>query len=143
MGNVTSTVGIGVPGSLFIELAEFLRNHSDPRDPTGVVQDCIRYWLDNASWKPELLASVDSRGFQWKEVFLVAGTQIRMPYKGQFFYAKVEGDSLIFEGQSTTPGAMVNTITQSSRNAWRDIWVRRPGDHGWIPASDLRKARDA
>jgi hypothetical protein len=105
-----------------------------------MVQDCIRYWLDNASWKPELLESVDSRGFQWKEVFLVAGTQIRMPYKGKFFYAKVEGDLLMFEGQSTTPGAMVNNITQSSRNAWRYIWVRRPSDQGWVLASELRKA---
>jgi hypothetical protein len=94
-------VGVGVPSNLFMELADFLREKKDPRDPPGVVQECIRYWLDNASWKSELLAPSETLGFQWKEIFLPAGTQLRMPYKGKYFYAKVEGDLLMFDGQSS------------------------------------------
>jgi hypothetical protein len=133
-----SSLGINLPSGLFIELVDFLRSNNDPREPTAVVEECIRYWMDNASWKSELLATSADKGFQWKELHLPAGTQIRMSYRGKYHYAQVTGDSMIFEGKATTPGAMVNMITRSSRNAWRDIWIKRPKDESWTVARQLR-----
>jgi hypothetical protein len=50
----------------------------------------------------------------------------------------VEGDDIIYEGRSVSPAVLVNTITDTSRNAWRDLWIKRPGDKGWGLAGDIR-----
>lgn len=124
----------------FLALADFLKESNDPRDPAEVIDQAVWYWMDNAAWKPELLEKTNARGYQWKSLFLPSGTQIRMQYKGSYFYATVEGDELIYDGESTSPANFANKITQSSRNAWRDIWVNRPQDSEWNLANDLRDA---
>lgn len=122
----------------FLELANFLRNNGDPRDPVEIVSVAIDYWLDNASWKPELLSESDTRGYQWKNLFLPSGTQIRMQYKGAYFYAKVDGDEIIYDGKPISPGSLANTIAGNSRNAWRDLWIKRPDDKEWKLADECR-----
>ena len=122
----------------FLELANFLRSNGDPRDPVEIVSVAIDYWLDNASWKPELLSESDTRGCQWKNLFLPSGTQIRMQYKGAYFYAKVDGDEIIYDGQPISPGSLANTIAGNSRNAWRDLWIKRPEDKEWKLADECR-----
>lgn len=131
-------VSVPIPTQLFLELAEFLRGKDDPRDPVTVVADAISYWMENADWKPELLRQSVALGYQWKSLFLPDSSELRMQYKGQYHYAKVVGDKLIYEGSATTPGALANTIAGSSRNAWRDLWVKRPSDPEWRLADDCR-----
>ena len=122
----------------FLELANFLRSNGDPRDPVEIVSVAIDYWLDNASWKSELLSESDTRGYQWKNLFLPSGTQIRMQYKGAYFYAKVDGDEIIYDGKPISPGSLANTIAGNSRNAWRDLWIKRPDDKEWKLADECR-----
>lgn len=136
----TTNISVPVSTEQFLELAQFLRTHNDPRDPVEVVSVAIGYWLDNASWKPELIAETDSRGFQWKNLFLPEGTQIRMQYKGAWHYANVEADEIRYKDKPITPGTLANTIAGSSRNAWRDLWIKRPHDGEWILADDLRES---
>jgi hypothetical protein len=131
-------IAVPVPTQLFIELAGFLKQKGDQRDPVIAVSDAIEYWMSNADWKPELLRVSLGRGHQWKNLFLPDGTEVRMQYKGKYHYAKVEGDQLVYEGEPTTPGSLANTIARTSRNAWRDLWVKRPGDASWSLADDLR-----
>lgn len=122
----------------FLELANFLRSNGDPRDPVEIVSVAIDYWLDNASWKPELLSESDTRGYQWKNLFLPSGTQIRMQYNGAYFYAKVDGDEIIYDGKPISPGSLANTIAGNSSNAWRDLWIKRPEDKEWKLADECR-----
>ena len=131
-------LSVPVETSLFLRLAGFLESNGDLRDPVIMVSDAIEYWLDNATWKPELLAASDSLGYQWKSLFLPDATQIRMSYKGKYFYAKVEGDKIIYDGKSISPGRLVNTIAGSSRSAWRDLWIKRPNDNEWKFADHCR-----
>jgi hypothetical protein len=131
-------VAVPVQTERFLEVAEFLRSKGDKRDPVQAISDAIDYWLDNASWKPELLSQSQARGYQWKSLFLPDGTEVRMQYKGAYSYAKVEGDQLTYDGKPTTPGSLANTIAGSSRNAWRDLWVKRPADREWRLADDCR-----
>mgnify|MGYP006891169010 CR=1 FL=1 len=135
-----SHISVPIQTAHFLQLANFLRTNNDSRDPVDVIVTAIDYWLDNASCKPELLseANSDSRGYQWKSLFLVHGTQIRMQYKGATFYAKVEGDEIIYNAESISPGSMVNKITGTSRNAWRDLWIKRPSDQAWKLALECR-----
>lgn len=132
-------IAVPIPTVQFLELSEFLRTNNDPRDPVLMVGEAIDYWIQNASWKPDLLAQSDAPGYQWKHVFLPHGTQIRMPYKSAYYYAKVEGDQVIYQGKSISPGSLANTIAASSRNAWRDLWIKRPEDKEWTLANDCRR----
>jgi hypothetical protein len=131
-------VAVPLSTQLFLELADFLRKSGDERDPTEVVEVAVEYWLENASWKPESEREDEARGYQWKTLFLPGGTDLRMRYKGAYVYAKVDGDRLVHEGEVTTPGALVNRVTGTSRNAWRDLWIKRPSDQEWHLAEDLR-----
>ncbi len=134
-------ISIPLPTRQFLDLAEFLKCQGDARDPVQAVADALDYWMDNASWKPELLRQAPASnllGYQWKSLFLPAGTEVRMQYKSQWHYAKVEGDRLIYEGEAITPGRLANTVAGSSRNAWRDLWIKRPGDAEWLLADDCR-----
>ena len=131
-------ISVPVSTKQFLELAHFLRSKGDQRDPVLAVADAIDYWMQNADWKPELLCQSTGHGFQWKEIFLPDGTEVRMQYKGQYYYASVEDDQLMYQGNSTTPSRLSNTIARSSRNAWRDLWVKRPTDVEWYLANDLR-----
>ena len=132
-------VAVPIPTDLFLQLSDFLRSKNDSRNPVSAVSDAIDYWLQNADWKPELISESSTRGYQWKNLFLPEGTEIRMPYKGTFHYAKVEGDEIIYKGKSISPGSLANTITASSRNAWRDLWIKRPDDKEWVLADDCRR----
>lgn len=137
---MNSQISVPIPTGQFLDLVAFLREEGDVRDPVEVVSFAIQYFLDNASWKQDdLLVTQDSRGYQWKNLFLPRGTQVRMQYKGQYFYAKVEGDQLLYDGAPTSPSALANKITSSSRNAWRDLWIKRPQDKEWKLAADLRQ----
>jgi hypothetical protein len=127
---MTTNLSVPIPTSQFLELADFLRSNSDPRDPVEVVSVAVDYWIENASWKPELLAESDARGYQWKNLFLPEGTQIRMQYKGAYSYAKVEGDEIIYQGKTISAGSLANSIAGSNRNAWRDLWIKRPWRQG-------------
>lgn len=140
--NVMSQVSIPIPTALFLDLATFLKEKGDPRDPTEVVAAAIDYWMDNADWKPDLLVETTTHGYQWKQLFLPDGTEIRMQYKGLYSYAKVEGDTITYKGKSVSPASLANTIAGSNRNAWRDLWIKRPGDKEWRLAEECRAEED-
>lgn len=144
---MNTQISVPVPTNTFLELVDFLKQGGDSRDPVHIVADAIDYWMQNASWKPELLAtksvSADARGYTWRyndnSIFMPNGTDIRMAYKGQLYYAKVVSDEIIYKGEAVSPSRFANLVTSSSRNAWRDIWIKRPDDKEWILADDCRK----
>jgi hypothetical protein len=82
------------------------------------------------------------RGYAWRSgavtLFLPEGTDIRMNYKGEFHYAKVDGDHVIYLGNRVSPHRMAALVTNSSRDAWRDLWIRRPDDDDWALADSFR-----
>lgn len=140
-------ISIPIPTTTFLLLVDFLREQGSNRDPVEQVTEAVHYWIDNASWKqedlmPETFES-SHQGFTWKyrdtSLFLPDGTEIRMRYKEQYHYAKVVGDEITYQGQSLSPGALATVISGSSRNAWRDLWIKRPKDSDWILADDCRR----
>jgi hypothetical protein len=145
MNTTALTIGVPIHTTLFLRLTDFLREKNDPRDPVLVVSDAIEYWLMNADFKSELLIDENngvSRGYQWKKLFLPDGTQLRMSYKGKYFYAKVEGDEVVYDGNPVSPASMVNSISGTSRSSWRDMWFKRPKDKEWLPAREWSKERE-
>jgi hypothetical protein len=64
-----------------------------------------------------------------------------MKYKEKNYYAKVDGDLIMYEGKSFSPSELAAFITKTSRNAWRDLYIKRPQDQNWALADDLRSAK--
>jgi len=153
---VNSYVNIPIETKTFLELVDFLREVGSDRDPVETVSLAIAYWMDNASWKqddllPETIVPEETPSFLWKNknftLELPEGTQVRMQYKGVEHYAKVVGSDIIYEGENYTPSQLARKISGHPRNAWRDLFVKRPRESRWSLADDLRSqgllSRDA
>ncbi|MYM69674.1 hypothetical protein GTP45_22920 [Pseudoduganella sp. FT55W] len=79
-----------------------------------------------------------SRGYQWKQLFLPNGTELRTIYCGQSLYATVENEQILIDGVPTTPSRLANRQGCGSRNAWKTIWLRLPGNKRWELAARCR-----
>ena len=138
-----STISVPVSTTQFLVLCEYLQKNGCDRDPVDVISSAIDYWMENASWKSEdLMPEIrrSDKGYAWKDIFLPHGTSIRMKYKNDWFYATVNVDQVIYDGKSLSPSEFANKVTGTSRNAWRDLWIKRPQDSEWIFADILRRA---
>ncbi len=136
-----SFINVPIPTYTFLSLVDFLRREGSSRDPVEIINTAIDFWMDNASFKQEdLLPDVfdQEKGYRWKQLFLPHGSLMRMKYKGQFHYAKVEGDTIKYADKDVSPSEFTNTVTGTSRNAWRDLEIKRPNDNAWFVADFLR-----
>lgn len=147
---MNTKISIPVYTKTFLMLANFLQEQGSNKDPVIAVEDAIHYWMDNASWKqedlmPELFTT-GSRGYTWKyknnSIFLPHDAEIRMRYKRQYHYAKIECDEIKFQGVSVSPSTLVKTITGNCRNAWRDLWIKYPNSDEWKLADDSRRQQE-
>lgn len=78
------------------------------------------------------------QGFQWKNLFLPAGTSLRTSYHANSEFAKVVGERILSDdGESLTPSRFANRHA-TGRNAWRFIWLRFPGEEHWLRADACR-----
>ena len=79
------------------------------------------------------------RGYQWKSLFLPGGTALRSRSYGEHNYARVEGDQIIHDGRPVSPNQFAQSFARTTRNAWTDLYVRRPGDKQFKLAYRLRQ----
>lgn len=77
-------------------------------------------------------------GFQWKAVFLPDGTLLRTVSYHDEQCARVQGSEIMFNGRAVTPNQLAHWAGRGTRNAWNDIYVRRPQDKFYIQARRLR-----
>jgi len=81
-------------------------------------------------------------GYQWAyeggSLFLPNGSEIRMPYYDDFYYAKVVAGQILYNGVAVSPAGLTTAITKSSRNAWRCLWIKMTKDDTWRLADDFR-----
>jgi hypothetical protein len=121
-------------------LARFLREsglHLSPRQATAAA---IEDWIAKASERTKSLPVGQVRGYQWKCLFLPELTELRMCCASQTFYARVEGDDIMYGGQAVSPRQLTLAVAGDGRNAWRDLWIRFPGESKWKSANALRLA---
>ncbi|WP_235922571.1 hypothetical protein [Rugamonas aquatica] len=57
---------------------------------------------------------------------------------GENNYARVEGDHIIHNGHAVSPNQFAQSFARSTRNAWQDLFIRRPGDKNFKIACRLR-----
>jgi hypothetical protein len=100
----------------------------------AVLSSLILNWIAGAASEPEPRAddkTTITRGYQWKQVFLPDGTELRATFQGRSTYAKVENEKIIHSGESITPSQLANENGCGTRNAWRAIWLKFPGASKW------------
>jgi len=80
-----------------------------------------------------------TKGYDWHRVFLPNGTRLKTQYRGAEYEAEVRHQQVYFNGNPCSPSQFASAAANNtSRNAWRDLWIKRPGD-GWKLANTLRK----
>ncbi|OFA00137.1 hypothetical protein [Duganella sp. HH101] len=77
-------------------------------------------------------------GYQWKTLFLPEGTILKSWSYGENNYARVQGDQIIHNGRAVSPNQFAQSFARSTRNAWQDLFIRRPGDKTFKIACRLR-----
>jgi hypothetical protein len=128
-----------VPPATLLAVSEHLRKVGSNLSVDQAATIAIEEWL-LANRQPAPRCQPDPlRGYQWKEVFLPDGTDLRMSYDCETYYARVMGDQLMYQGRRVSPRFFTQLVAPGVRNAWRDLWVRLPGTRAWKRASALRK----
>lgn len=129
------------PTAALRRLAEFLRDSGSALTPKEAAEQAINQWIAAAKGQYASLAVTPSRGYQWKDLFLPEGSELRMRYGDRYYYARVEGDAIVYQGQRVSPRQMAIAVAGGGHNAWRECWILLPGESKWRPAALLRRER--
>jgi hypothetical protein len=99
----------------------------------------INQWIASERGQLTSIAATPTRGYQWKTLFLPDGTQLRITFGGDNFYARVREDAIIYQGRPVSPRQLAIAVCGKGRNAWRETWLLPPGERKWQSASLLRR----
>ncbi|NVD73229.1 hypothetical protein D0T25_06500 [Duganella sp. BJB488] len=131
-------MSVQLPTDTLLKLIEKLRRRGGSQDLSEAMAQAIECWLsDPARFEPGADLS-GMHGYQWKSLFLPEGTVLKSWSYGENNYARVEGDQIIHNGQAVSPNQFAQSFARSTRNAWQDLYVRRPGDKTFKSARRLR-----
>lgn len=124
-----------------LSLKFHLRDSHPGVDPEDFVIELVQRWLAiNAERETLRNEGPAMHGFQWKNLFLPEGTNLRTSYQDSKEFAKVIGDHIVSDdGEPLTPSQFANRHAKG-RNAWRFVWLRFPGEAHWIRALDCRSS---
>ncbi|QJD91620.1 hypothetical protein HH213_16925 [Duganella dendranthematis] len=134
-----STVSLQIDTDTLLRLISQLKLRGGTQDLSEVVTSAIELWLREQS---KLAAGNDPasvRGYQWKTLFLPDGTELRSWSYGEYNYARVVGDEIIHKGRSVSPNQFAQAFARSFRNAWMDLYIKRPEDKQFKNAGRLRQ----
>jgi hypothetical protein len=134
-----TTLSVQLPTDTLLRLVERLKSRGGSQDMSEAITSAIESWLDGHSDGSHVQEGFGARGYQWKSLFLPEGTILRSWSYGEHNYARVEGDEIIHEGKSASPNQFARSFARTTRNAWFDLSVRRPGEKHFKMASLLRK----
>ena len=135
---MNTTVTVQLPTDTLLQLIEKLRRRGGSQDISEAMTKALECWLgDPARFAPGADPE-DMHGYQWKSLFLPEGTVLKSWSYGENNYARVEGDQIIHNGRAVSPNQFAQSFARSTRNAWQDLFIRRPGDKTFKLACRLR-----
>lgn len=133
-----TTMSVQLPTHTLLRLVERLRSRGGSQDMSEAISSAVQCWLDGPSEGSDFEAA-GTRGYQWKSLFLPEGTVLRSWSYGEHNYAQVEGDEIIHKGEAVSPNQFARSFARTTRNAWFDLSIRRPGEKHFKMASVLRR----
>ncbi len=133
-------LSVNIDTVLLQDLLAYLEEVRSELEPSEATAYAVQYWLaamrQSAAPSPERAG----RGYQWKSLFLPEGTRLRMYCQHEYGYAQVVGDQIIYQGRALTPNQLVTACSGGTRNAWRDLSLKFPGEKTWKLACVHRNA---
>lgn len=76
----------------------------------------------------------------WKEITVPPNSEVRMSYGGAYHYAKVRDGKIVDDDGAFSPSQWAQKVAEgTSRNAWRDLWLKEAQNSEWVPAQLLRE----
>ena len=145
---------------LYIDLYADLVLRSGTADVSGYIEHSVQSFLERTEgdadiWSAEYIQKLydqedeaflekygnPERGYQWQTVFLPNGTKVWMSYKSQDSYAEIRHGKLHYgEEVMSSPSQFASRVAgNTNRNAWRDLYIKFPGEGSWKLASSLRR----
>ncbi|GJI97656.1 hypothetical protein RugamoR57_43740 [Duganella caerulea] len=139
-------IPLHLPNDVFISLTDQLGEGWFGPKSEAVLCQLIRDWVarqSGAPGHPEQDAAPATppeagKGYQWKQLFLPNGTELRTTFGGKSTYAKVQDEVILCGGAATTPSRLANASGCGTRNAWHNIWLKFPGESTWKLAHRCR-----
>lgn len=134
-----TTMSLQLDTDTLLKLISRLGALGGSQDLSAAVMSAIEFWLAEQA---KLSAGCDPasvRGYQWKSLFLPEGTVLRSWSYGEHNYARVEGDQIMHEGEAVSPNQFAQSFARTTRNAWTDLYIRRPCDKQFKLACRLRQ----
>lgn len=146
---------------LDVELYADLVRRSGEADVSSYIHHSVESFLgrtedDGDIWSADYIESLDGpdkalrekygdprQGLRWDELLLANGTQVRMSYGGQPSYGEVRHGALFLgEEKMRSPSQFARRVANNTaRNAWRDLYLKFPGEEAWRLADGLRSGR--
>jgi hypothetical protein len=134
-----STVTVQLQTTTLLKLIKRLSALGGEQDVSEGIASAIEFWLAEQAKLPAGCDPASVRGYQWKSLFLPEGTVLRSWSYGDHNYARVEGDQIIHDGKPVSPNQFAQSFARTTRNAWTDLYVRRPADKRFTLACRLRQ----
>lgn len=139
-------IPLHLPDDVFISLVDQVGEGWFGPKSEAVLCKLIRDWVAEQSGAPgppepdaaPATPSEVGKGYQWKQLFLPNGTELRTTFGGKSTYAKVQDEVILCGGVATTPSRLANASGCGTRNAWQNIWLRFPGESTWKLARRCR-----
>jgi hypothetical protein len=91
------------------------------------------------AWLKENESRAKLRPLIWKSLTVPHGTEVRMNYYGKDHFARVENGAVVDEAGSFSPAEWCRKVANGTqRNAWRDLWLRFPGERDFVQALNAK-----
>ncbi|NLE90301.1 MAG: hypothetical protein GX602_05150 [Dehalococcoidales bacterium] len=124
-------------------IEDILFNYLDSTSANDGWNDAYYEYLERKTGESDFKTKYGdaTKGYRWQDIDLPNGTQLYMEYKKKKYYASVQFEKIIYEGETFSPSELARKIANgTSRNAWRDIYIKRPEDKDWKLADILRRS---
>jgi hypothetical protein len=136
-------------------VGELFLRRGPKADISGWIEHVLQDYLDRTSnddgWNEEYYDYLNKEvsqeefgdpkdGCRWNPLFLPNGTQIYMLYKQEKSHAVVKFGKIHFNNKTYSPSELASAVAgNTKRNAWRDLYIKRPEDSEWSLADLLRR----
>lgn len=130
-------IPLHLPNDVFLALTEHTGEGWYGPKTEAALSELISNWIRNTAAAPSLPQDA-SKGYQWKQLFLPNGTELRATFGGRSSYAKVQNEAILCDGEATTPSRLANARGCGTRNAWHNVWLKFPGEATWKLARRCR-----
>jgi len=117
---------------------QLLERHPHPHT---LIEDVVTDFLDRTTDEAPIVKKSRGKGLHWEAAFLPDKTRLRTKHHGEYKYADVKGDYVVYEGEvfSSVASAINKMRGDTSNNAWKVTQVMRPTDNQWVGATRIRK----